>query len=136
MDDLDVTCETCRDRELDVLLATYGMIHCSGSDFCAVSRIYNDLDPVGGIRADPVMLRSWINRGYLELNAIGCVGVPKCLATYLEEHGYNITRAFKATLNRVKSETLEKYRRGLAKPVEEVEAKPHQRMVFAEKIHG
>jgi hypothetical protein len=66
-------------------------------DYCGtISSVYSPI------------LQSWINKGYLVLNAMGCVGVPKCLATYLEEHGYNITWAFKATLNRVKSETLEK----------------------------
>ena len=134
--DFDLTCEECRNRELDVLIAVYWLIHCCGSDYCPVNKIYSDIDPVGGLRPDPEFVRSWINKGYLELNEIGCVGVPKCLADHLKEKGYNITPAFHSTLNRVKSETMDKHRRELVKPVEQVENKPRVRMVYAEKSRG
>ena len=136
IDEFDVTCDECRERELEVLIGVYWMIHCFGSDYCPVGKVYSDVDPIGGIRPDPIMIKAWINKGYLELNEIGCVGVPKCLAEYLKDKGYNINRAFHATLNRVKSETMDKYRKGLMKPVEQMEDKSHVRMAFAEKNRG
>jgi len=134
MEEFDFCCEKCREKELDVLIALYWFIHSYGSDYCPVKNIYSDAIPVEGIKPEPIMLKSWINKGYIDINEMGCVGVPKCLSDHLEEKGYNITPAFRAMLNRAKAERMDQYRRGLAQPVQSEDNLSFvNRMVYAER---
>ncbi|MFH1744157.1 MAG: hypothetical protein ABIH23_34580, partial [bacterium] len=88
IDDLDLTCTRCEEKELDLLMTVYGFIHCYGSDFCPTATIVRDLDPVAGIKPSNEFLKSWIRKGWLEANEINCVCVPRKIADGLQKAGY------------------------------------------------
>ncbi len=137
IDEFELTCEQCTPKELDLLIGTFWFMHCYGSDFCPIRTIYVDMDPVGGLKVSPEFMRSWINRGYLEMNELKCVRVPPPVTNYLEKAGYNQTPDLNRTLDEVEIKHREKVRRGSAdRIVTDTVQAPKRRMVYQEKGYG
>ncbi len=108
IDDLDLTCPACHEKELDVLMAVYGFVHCYGSDYCPAGTVIRDLEPVGGVNASHMFLKSWIRKGWLEANEVKSVRVPPPVSDQLQEHGYYPNPAMRKKLDEQKEASRNK----------------------------
>ena len=129
-----ISCTKCENKELDVLIGVYWFIHCYGSEFCSLRTIALDIEPVAGLKPEAPMVKSWLNRGYLERNEMNCVRVPPPVTDYFAEHGYNQGTQLTHVLRGVESQHRDKERRGLVPKAQmPVQVNEATRMVFAER---
>jgi hypothetical protein len=108
IDELDLTCERCHEKELDILLLVYGFIHCFGSDFCPTATIIRDLDCPGKVKPSPEFLRNWIRKGWLEANQMNSVRVPPPILEDLKKSGFSPSPGLMGTLKKQKEESRKK----------------------------
>lgn len=131
MGEFEICCKNCTGKELDVLIGVFWFIHCYGSDYCPIRSIYQDIQPVGGLSVVPDLMRSWINRGYLEMNEMKCIRVPPAMSTYLDENGFNQGPILDKTLETVEAKHRQKKVGGGPALVQTDEKRPKvERMVY------
>ncbi|HPA46183.1 MAG TPA: hypothetical protein PLG59_01285 [bacterium] len=116
IDELDLTCERCHEKELDILLLVYGFIHCFGSDFCPTATITRDLDSPGKVKPSPEFLRNWIRKGWLEANDMNSVRVPPPVMKDLKKSGFSPSPGLMGTLKKQKEESRDKPETPAPKP--------------------
>jgi len=102
IEDRDVSCKACEEKELDLLMAVYAYIHISGSDFCPAAEAMKEIEPVNGIHINHRFLHSWVQKQWLEKNEVDSIRVPKPIQDSIEEEGFHITAQFRDRLQRQK----------------------------------
>ncbi len=133
MSDFEITCKDCAAKELDLLIGVYWFMHNYGSEFCPVRTLYLEVESVGNMKVVPDIMRSWLSRGYLEINDMSCVRVPPPVINHLSQCGFNPTPQFNDTLRKVEVEHREKVRKEATRPViHEEEHGPRIRMIYQE----
>jgi len=100
IDELDLTCPNCLEKELDILMAVYGFIHCFGSDYCPAGTIIRDLEPIRGTNVSHIFMKNWIRKGWLEANEVNSVRVPPPIGDQLKEQKPHETNASWLSPNR------------------------------------
>ncbi|MBD3267228.1 hypothetical protein GF373_11215 [bacterium] len=102
MDNQDVVCHDCEDRELDVLIAVYAFIHLNGEEYCKPEEIVENVDSVNNVKVNLTFIRSWIQKEWLEKDYLNSVRVPPPIQENIEEDGFSITDCLKTVLQRQK----------------------------------
>ena len=115
IDELDLTCPNCLEKELDILMAVYGFIHCFGSDYCPAGTIIRDLEPIRGTNVSHIFMKNWIRKGWLEANEVNSVRVPPPIGDQLKEHGYYPNPAVCKKLDEQKEASRNKHELALPK---------------------
>lgn len=114
MDERSVCCAACEETELDLLIAVYAFIHCSGNEYIQGKDLINNLGRVRDITLNSIFLRSWITRKWLDRNEVDAVRVPKPIQEDLKEGGFSVTPEILHTLECLK-ENKPKYDKNLMK---------------------
>ena len=134
IEDLDLTCSTCEEKELDLLMGVYGYIHEQGSGFCPERELEKNVDPCSGLQVNSAFLTNWIQKGWLTQNELQSVRVPDEVEEAAEENGFDRNAAaIREILNERKAEGRRDVRKmSIGGARAEDPAVKRKRMVFAE----
>ncbi len=89
IDDLDLSCPTCEEKELDVLMGVYEYIHDQGAGYIPETDLLKSVEPRSGIKLNPSFIKNWIQKGWLEQNEMQSVKVPESIEDEIEKNGYD-----------------------------------------------
>lgn len=133
IEDREVCCADCEERELDLLIATYAFIHCYDADYCPSRELIGAVPAVHGTKLNEMFIRSWILKNWLEKNDINSLRVPLPLYEELKGNGFNLSDLMRAKLIKQKEKKV-KLEPPPERPTEPAENRPHIGMVFVEKL--
>jgi hypothetical protein len=134
MDEKDVCCAECEERELDMLMATYAYIHLSEEEYISPDEIIDNVDADHEVKLNLSFVRSWIQKEWLEKNQFNRVTVPKPVRENIQAEGFSITSCLKQVLNRLK-EHKPQYNPEILKDtrMDSLESQRRAGMVYMEK---
>ncbi len=104
IEDISICCTECEDKELDLLLTVYAFIHCYDSDFCPPDVLIKNIEPIDHIKLNHNFIRSWINKRWLEKNALNALCVPPPIQESIELDGFKLTKAIRRVLIKQKED--------------------------------
>ncbi len=136
IDEIDVCCSDCEERELDLLMAVYAYIHCYDSDYCPADELVRNIEPVNRIKVTHIFIRSWIAKQWLQKNELNALCVPPPVREGLEMDGFQLTRAIRTVLNRQKEKRPQVDQSLLRRNDNGGEDRKRVGMVFIEKKKG
>lgn len=134
IDDLDLSCAACLEKELDLLMNVYEYLHEQGSGYCPENTLCKDVgSPQKGLHVQ-TFIKNWIRKGWLSQNELQSVKVPESIEEELQKHGYDHRAAvIRDVLNERKAEGPRKERKLQMERNEQDSTGRRYRMVFAEK---
>lgn len=92
-------CESCEESELDLLMSVYAYIHCSGSGYCPFKDIIDAVGSNDAVKLTQTILRSWVNKEWLEKNNKEELAVPATIQESIEAEGFSVTPNLKQFLH-------------------------------------
>ncbi len=110
IEDKNVCCSDCADKELDLLMATYAFIHCSDTDYCPVKELLEEVPSVQGTRLNQTLINCWIGKNWLDRNDLNSVCVPPSVYEEIQAHGFSVCDVVRSKLieQKEKKNVLEK----------------------------
>lgn len=132
VEDRDICCHDCEERELDLLMATFAYIHCYDADYCPSRELIGAVPAVRGTKLSEVFIRNWIFKNWLEKNDINSIRVPPPLYDELLQSGFNVSDLLRSKLVKQKEKKVIRESQ-VERPSEPEESKPRLGMVFMEK---
>lgn len=98
IDEMDLSCRQCEERELDMLMQVYAYIHIYDSDYCPPQEIMQGVPSVNGVKVTLPFLKSWANKNWLEKNYFEALGVPETISEELQESGFQASSGLRNVL--------------------------------------
>lgn len=99
IDEISLCCDVCEETELDLLMATYAYIHCLGNEYVPVRDLTQAIDPIQGVKVTNQIVRSWVNKHWLDENEVNSVRVPSTIREEMEESGFQVSSSLRQVLH-------------------------------------
>ena len=99
IEDRSLFCDNCEESELDLLMSVYAYIHCTGSGYCSSKAIMDAVGSNDDIKLTQTILRSWVNKEWLEKNGKEELAVPNSIQESIEAEGFGVTPNLKQLLH-------------------------------------